>query len=138
MVHALEKIHHLLKPDGFLIDIHPSGEPPPVEVRIGERNHLAGWLKEKDEYIEYIQADEALQSVVDRGLFVLEKQGTFTFNTYAASLEDLRTHLDEVWEDAILDEQVAGRIEDLWCSPSGDKELVIKEIVKISRLSPQL
>jgi hypothetical protein len=134
MVHALKKIHNLLKPNGFLIDIHPSGEPPPIEARVGDQHYLAGWLKESDEGIEYLQADEALQSVVERGLFSVEKRGTFTFNTYAASLESLQSYLKDVWEDAILDEQVAGRVEELWSSPSKDKELILREIVKISRL----
>jgi hypothetical protein len=136
MVHALEKIHSLLEPDGFLLDIHPSSEPPPVEVRVGDKYYLAGWLKEEDEYIEYIRADEALQTVIEQGRFAVEKGGTFTFNTYAGSLDDLREYLKDVWEDAILDDQVAGRVEELWLSPMKDKELVIREIIRISRLHP--
>ena len=50
MVHALETIHGLLKPDGRLIDIHPSGDPPPIIVRIGERSEIAGWLQETDDF----------------------------------------------------------------------------------------
>lgn len=136
MVHALEVIHNLLKPDGFLLDIRPSGEPPPLEVSLGENYYLAGWLNEEDDYIEYLQADEALQTVVERGLFVVEKKGTFTFNTYAGSLEELREYLQKDWEDAILEDQVAGRVEDLWRSPLKDKELIVREIGKISRLRP--
>jgi hypothetical protein len=67
---------------------------------------------------------------------VVEKEGTFTFNTYASSLDDLREYLKDVWEDAILDDQVAGRVEELWLSPTRDKELVIREIIRISRLRP--
>jgi hypothetical protein len=136
MVNALEKIHLLLEPGGFLLDIHPSGKPPPIEVRVGDRVYLAGWLTEDDEYLEYIHADEALQVVATRGLFAVEKKGTFSFNTYAGSLEDLIAYLKEVWEDAILEDKVAGRIEDLWRSPSNDKELIIRETIKISRLRP--
>lgn len=137
MVHALEVIHRLLAPGGFLLDVRPSGEPPPLEVRVDDRYYLAGWLKEADEYIEYIQADQAVQAVVERGLFVVEKSGTFTFNTYAATLEDLRAYLDDDWDDAILEDQVAGRVEDLWRSPSKDKELIVREIGNISRLRSQ-
>jgi hypothetical protein len=35
MVHALEIIHSLLKPDSLLIDIHPTGQHPRVEVHAG-------------------------------------------------------------------------------------------------------
>lgn len=136
MVHALEITHSLLEPDGFLLDIHPSSDPPPIEVRLGERTYLAGWLKEADDYIEYINADQALQSVVERGLFTIENSGVFTFNTYAGSLEDLRNYLDEVWEDAQIEDQVAGRVEELWSSPIRDKEIILREVVRISRLRP--
>jgi hypothetical protein len=134
MVHALEIIHGLVIPAGFLLDMHPSGEPPPIEVRVGEAYFLAGWLKEADDYVEYLHADQALQTVVERGLFSIEGTGTFTFNTYAPSFEDLRAYIMEAWEDALIDDQVAGRVDDLWKSPINEKEIVLRELVKITRL----
>jgi hypothetical protein len=134
MVHALEIIHGLLVPAGFLLDIHPSGEPPPIEVRVGEAYFLAGWLEEAEDCVEYLHAEQALQAVVERGLFTIEGTGTFTFNTYAPSLEDLRAYIKEDWEDARIDDQVAGRVDDLWKSPVNEKELVLRELVKITRL----
>jgi hypothetical protein len=136
MVHALEIIHGLLIPDGFLLDMHPFGEPPPIEVRVGDAYFLAGWLKEADDYVEYFNADQAMQAVVERGLFSIEGTGTFTFNTYATSLEDLRAYIKEDWEDAQIDDQVAGRVDDLWKSPINEKEIVLRELVKITRLRP--
>jgi hypothetical protein len=136
MVHALEIIHNLLDVDGFLLDIHPSPDPPPIEVRLGEQYVLAGWLKEVDDYVEYIRADQTIEEVVRRGLFTLEKRGTFTFNTYVGSIGELRTYLAENWQDAVVDEQVAGRAEDLMQSPEKDKEVVLRELVQISRLRP--
>jgi hypothetical protein len=134
MVHALEIIHSLLAPDGFLLDIHPSPDPPPIEVRLGNRYDLAGWLKEANDYVEYIQADQALEEVVRRGLFSLEERGTFPFNTYAGSMDGLCAYLAETWQDAVVDDQVAGRVEDLMRSPEKDKEVVLRELVQISRL----
>ena len=122
MVHALEIIHSLLVPAGFLLDIHPSGEPPAIEVRVGEAYFLAGWLIEADDYVAYLHADQASQAVVESGLFTIEGTGTFTFNTYAPSLGDLRAYIKEDWEDARIDDQVAGRVDDLWKSPVNEKE----------------
>jgi hypothetical protein len=136
MVHALEVIHNLLEPGGWLLDIHPSGDPPRIEVRLGDRNHLAGWMRESDDYIEYAQADQALAEVVECGLFTLEKSGTFPFNTYADSIDELRSYLAETWQDAIVDDQVARRVEDLLRSLEADKEVVLREVVKISHLRP--
>ncbi len=64
MVHALETIHGLLKPDGILLDIHPTNEPATIAVRLRERLIPAGWVQESDDYVEYEWADEALQRVV--------------------------------------------------------------------------
>ena len=105
MVHALEKIHRLIKPGGCLIDIHPSGEPPSLEVQAGTRVTLAGWLHESDDYVEYGYADEALARVVESGLFRVERQGTFEFVMRADSLADLRAFLAEGWEDASIDDR---------------------------------
>ena len=92
MVHALERIHQLLEPDGRLIDIHPSGEPPPIEVRVGQRATVVGWMKETDDFIEYAQAAAALSQVIERGWFDFERKGTFEFATHADSVSALREY----------------------------------------------
>ncbi|MCZ7669606.1 MAG: hypothetical protein M5U34_21730 [Chloroflexi bacterium] len=136
MVHALEKIHTLLKPDGFLIDIHPTPEPPPIEVRLGAESHRVGWVREVDDYCEYVAADEALATAVSRKLYTWQKQGTFAFTTYADTILDLRHHLAETWTDAIIDDDVIRRTQDLMQTPELDKEVVLREAIKIARLKP--
>jgi hypothetical protein len=69
MVHALEITRSLLKPDGLLIDIHPTGDPPFVEVHVDGEVRLAGYLEETDNFVEYLEADDALTNVTRRGLF---------------------------------------------------------------------
>lgn len=135
MVDALEKAHTLLRPGGQVVDIHPDGEPPPIVVRLGEETHLAGWLREEDDYVEYAQADAALATVVARGLFGWEAQSDFLFTTHAASIAELRAYLTQTWEDAIIDEGVAARATELLRSaPLTDKEVVLRQRIKIGRL----
>ncbi len=86
MVHALEKIHELLEPDGRLIDIHPSGEPPPIEVRVGQQVTVVGWMKETDDFVEYAQASAALSEAIERGWLDVERKGMFEFVTHADSI----------------------------------------------------
>ena len=136
MVHALEKIHQLLRPDGKLIDIHPSGAPPPIEVRIGDHVACVGCMKETDDFIEYTQASDALTQVVQRGLFAVEREGTFEFVTYADSVADLREYLAKEWKDAILDEDVAARAEQLLGGVERDRGLIVREQIRIARLRP--
>jgi hypothetical protein len=137
MVHALERIHALLEPDGRLIDIHPSGEPPPMEVCAGQQTMGIGWMKETDDFIEYAQASAALSQVVERGGFDVERKGTFEFATHADSISDLREYLAKEWKDAILDEAVVVRAEELLSVLEHNKELIVREQVRIARLRPK-
>jgi len=106
MVHALEQIHSLLNPGGYLIDIHPNGELVEFIYPTEGKEHFIGYMQETDDYIEYHQADEALETAVKKGLFQIVKTGEFEFRTYADSFEELRYFLDENWSDAVVTEAV--------------------------------
>jgi hypothetical protein len=136
MVHALQKIHRLLRPDGHLIDIHPTSDPASIEVRLGLQTTLAGWLHENDDYVEYEYADEALAKVAGSGLFVVERAGVFQFVTHAASIAELRDFLTEEWEDASIDDITGARVDDLMSTPERDKEVILRESIRIARLRP--
>jgi hypothetical protein len=133
MVHALEKISQLLKPNGILLDIHPTTEMAAIVVRLREQIIPAGWLNESDDYVEYEWADEALQQVVSRGQFTLERVGTFEFVWHADTLHELHAYLAEEWKDAIIDELTAGRIAELLKLPVHDKEILVSEAIRIAR-----
>ncbi len=134
MVHALERIHASLEPDGSLIDIHPSGEPPPIEVRIGRQVTVVGWMKETDDFVEYAQAGAALSEAIGRGWFEVERKGTFEFATHADSISDLREYLAKEWKDAILEEAVMAKATELLITLERDQELVVREQIRIARL----
>ena len=136
MVHALELIRPMLAAGGVLVDIHPRPEPPPIEVRLGREIYPVGWVREADDYVEYVWADEALATAVARGLYTWEKQGSFAFTTYTDSILELRDHLAETWTDAIIDEAVIGQALDLMQTFQPDKEVILREVVKIARLKP--
>jgi hypothetical protein len=137
MVHALETIHGLLKKDGLLFDIHPSGRPPEVLVNRAGETHLAGHIQEIDDFVAYFQADDALKAVTDRGLFRLERQGQFTFLVHAPTIEALANYLETDWTDAILPEAVVEQIAELMDGPTEDEdstgEIVVREIIRIAR-----
>jgi hypothetical protein len=134
MVHALEIAHSLLKKDGLLIDIHPTGQPPQVEAHVGEEIHLAGHLQEKGNFLEKnILASDALKAVTGRGLFGLERDGLFTFLTHAPTITTLADHLASEWTDAVLDEEPIERAAGLMGEPGADREIVLREIVHIAR-----
>jgi hypothetical protein len=135
MVHALEKIHSLLKPDGCLIDIHPTPEPAAIVVRSGDRLTPAGWIDEVTDYVEYEWADDALQTITDSGRFSLDRRGAFEFVWHADSVADLLAYLLEDWQDARIDPVTAMRIDELLKTPDHDKEILVREAIRIARFS---
>jgi hypothetical protein len=133
MVHALEKIHSLLKPDGYLVDIHPTPEPAAVVVRLGERLTPAGWIDEVTDYVEYEWADDALRHITDSGHFALERRGAFEFVWHAGSIADLQAYLLEDWQDARIDPITAMRVDEMLKTPEHDKEILVREAIRIAR-----
>ena len=113
MVHALKQIHDLLKPEGHLIDIHPTGELATFIRPLDGYEHFVGYLRETDDYIEYQQADEALETAVSKGLFQIKETKAFDFHTYANSFETLKTFLKENWSDAIIPDDVTAEAQKL-------------------------
>jgi hypothetical protein len=138
MVHALHKIHRLLKPDGILVDIHPPPEPSAIAVRVGAQTISAGWLNDTDDYGDYEAADQALARVTRDGLFTVEREGAFEFVTRADTLAELRAYVAEEWENARVDDLTAARIDDLMRAPTRNKEILLREAARIARLRPRL
>jgi len=134
MVHALEIAHNLLKPGGVLVDIHPLGEPPAIQVRLEEKTIQVGWLQETDNFIEYPQATNAVAQAVSKGWFALDQQCEFIFITHAISWEELQSYLRTKWKDAILPEDAAIRVEKLLEDFGVGSEVVLEERIGVMAL----
>jgi len=77
MVHALEEIHRLLKPDSCVIDIHPVLEAPLVKVYHGANVLFVESDPDYDYEEDLRQAEDALAQVIQRRLFVIEHSSEF-------------------------------------------------------------
>ena len=87
MVHALEETRRILRPAGALIEIHPAPEVPPfVEIRANGDVSFS----EEDPSFDYEddlrRAEQAVATVVDRGVFTLDDSRWFELRTRAASV----------------------------------------------------
>ena len=133
MVHALEQIHGLVGPDGHLIDIHPDGEPVPLIRPLASGDKLIGYLKERDDYIEYRQTDEALETIVASGFFQVERAEAFEFYTYADSFDELKGFLEGNWSDAIIEDELAAQARRLERA-HGIGEILLRERARIALL----
>lgn len=144
MVHALEHIHRLLKPDGLLIDIHPLPEGALVtayhggSVIFSEREH-------DDESEDVLAAERALKEVLRRGLYVRERDEQFEFLTHASSVAELRDFLeeasafdDEPPEPAQLarEEQIYARVEQAMREAGANATVALVERSRMARLRP--
>jgi hypothetical protein len=136
MVDALKQILPFLAAGGRLIDIHPNGDPPPLQVRLGDVTRLVGWVREESDYESYLLADAALATAVQRGWYHWQVRETFAFTTYFDTVADLRTYLAAEWSDAYIEDLVAMEIESLLQTAVPDKEIILEEIVRIGHLSP--
>lgn len=104
MVHALEEIHRLLKPEGRLVDIHPVAEPTPVEIHHRGRIIPVGDLTVRQWCRDFEEADGALEEILDRGVFVVEHERVFDATTYYDSVDELRAELRESLDRFARDE----------------------------------
>ena len=147
MVHALEEIHRLLKPNGTLIDIHPVSEPSSIEIHQPGKVDLVGLLSVRQWCFEFEQADIALAEIIQRGMFTMERSALFDLPTHYSSAADLGTDLKESVELFARDAQAAieplpdiealtTRAEELIRATGGDAELIVHERTHISRLRP--
>ena len=143
MVHALEQIRRLLKPEGRLVDIHPFQEGHFIEAYRDGELLFSERVREKDS--EYVQhAEKALSQVVDRGMFEIEDSTEFEFMTYSRSVDELGDywHSLDVFDDP-QDEAITLRENHLFAQvdailrASGEgSRAAIKERVYITLLRP--
>lgn len=129
MVDALRRAHAMLAPNGLLLDLHPTAVPSSLHVGPVP----TGQVDAGDAPQRHAAAGVALATVVDDGLFEVERSVEITFNTYASSVEELRDHVVENWRDARIDDESLQRTRDALRTAQGQRPCV-REIVRITRL----
>jgi hypothetical protein len=95
----------MAKPDGCVVDLHPSAAPALLEV--GDRT--TGRVDAADAPLRHAAAGVALAAVVDEGLFAIERALNFTFYTYGDTIEELREYIVENWRNAQIDDETVDR-----------------------------
>ena len=115
MVHALEEIQRLLKPDGILIYIHPFPEGTFIKVFQGGKL-LFDEPKRLSDHEDVLAADEAVAQVVESGLYVIERSSKFDYLTYGSSVDELRAYWEryEAYNENSKDEEHLAREEKLY------------------------
>jgi hypothetical protein len=138
MVHALERARRYLKPDGYLIDVHPTPEQARLEVGLGTDVVGVSTVDDVDDSsgprTRHARADAALAEAVARGWFVVEEQLEFQFRRYADTVSEMQDHF-RTWKGAVLDWRAWKRAAALRRAHP-DAPLWLREQVSIARLRP--
>jgi len=147
MVHALEIVHRLLSPSGFLIDIHPVAEHSAIELHHNGKIDQVGDLKVYQWCEDFGQADEALAEIVRRGTFTVEQKAVYVTLTYYDSPAEMGSSFKEsilkfaradesVEEEVQQVEELTSRVEELLSIATNETKLALREKDHISRLKP--
>lgn len=130
MVHALEKVHSLLKPKGILVDMQEIPYRRRLEVQMGGQIIPLGDLPSKIDFEDVKRGHQALVQVVDGGFFVSEGERVFEGCTHAESLAEMR----EFWDGLMVNDRQQNRIEDIISQAELQTTVVVRETVRLTRL----
>jgi len=131
MVHALETIRDLLKPNGVLIDMRPRGIPAEFWGWSNQTSSFLGHLQETDDYVEYRHAAWAMEQAVDNKWFVLQASGEYEFTIHADSFEEIKAYLDVEWTDALIPLEVRERSGEMMA-----EKITLRDFIHIGILRP--
>ena len=134
MVHALEEVYRLLRPDSYLIEIHPILEPPVLKVFDGSRLLFAGPYPGYDYEEALWQAENAIQRIIQRGLFAISGSKEFDFMTYGSSI----TEIQDLWEEPAeaREAELYGKVEEIMHAAGKGATVALHEKVRLIRLDP--
>ena len=132
MVDALLSARRLLRPNGCLVDVHPTVESAHVEVGL---DICTGDLHAEEARPRHAAADAALATIVARGVFIVYGAQEFSFRRYADSVEELWEYVAEKWTDAHFDEATLKKTRDaLRAHPTAS--LRLREQARVTTLRP--
>jgi len=128
MVHALQQTHRMLQPNGILVSAQFLPAPNVIEVYSAETTRIAGWLLDREDFMDERAAFNALAQVVADRDFMLEDEQAIDHNIYVDSLSEFQVWLGEWWESSILPETTLQRLEELMLAadPSAQIRVAIK------------
>lgn len=129
---ALRNIHSALRPGGLLLDIHPEPKHPWLVAQVDEQTIPIGQLDESFRIGTVRLARAALQSGVDDGLFIFERETTFIFTYHFADVDAWLGHMAGQWASAGIPADMAERASDLLATGKG--ELRIPREIHAARL----
>ena len=139
MVHALREIWRVLVPDGELIDLRPISEDAPVQVVAGNEVLFAGRRIDGEAgIVDDTAANEAIDSTVDSGWFIREYAGSFKYNTYWRTPDEMKAYADENYTSSYIPNKVFVEARHLIAKSGNEARVRIHRTLNISRYRKSL
>lgn len=136
MVDALEIARRLLLPGGLVINIQPIGRARPLEIHGPAGIESAGTVSHRLNHANQVKARVAVQRVLERGLFRLEKQATVPFLSHFDSPTHVDDWLKETSTRSYLEPATLERALALAQAAGDHSETIMRETLLMSLLRP--
>jgi SAM-dependent methyltransferase len=128
MVHALDEIRRVLKPNGQLIDLRPVEANWSVEVVSSTGWQAAGRLSDLPVALEDDEAAfAAMRQAASNGWYGKKDEKEFGFFYYWDTPSEMKEFMDEEWEDfEKMEEHVYDKARSMWASANADARLRVR------------
>ena len=136
MVHALKKVKQMLKPGAPILVVHDTVDPPRITVQYLDQSRYAGQLKSDTSFENQRLADQAIDQLVQEGIFSASKFKIFENDIRADSLPDFTDWMADSWESAYLPPGTREKIAELVEIWGSEAEVVLHMISRIIQLDP--
>lgn len=134
MVHALNEIRRVLKPNGVLIDLRPVESNWGVEVVSSAGWRAAGRLSDLPAAVGDDEAAfNAMREVESKGWYVKKKEKEFSFFYYWDTPSEMKEFMEAEWDSfEKMEEHVYRKASSLWASANADARLRVRVTMLIT------
>ena len=128
MVHALDEIRRVLKPEGTLLDLRPVEDSWSVEIVSSAGWQAAGRLSDLPQGIaDDAAANQAMREVQSRGWFIQKQEDELSFFYYWDTPSEMKEFMENEWEDfEKLEEDVYRKASSLWVASGADARVRVR------------
>jgi len=135
MVHALDEIRRVLRPNGILIDIRPLADRWHMEVVSANGVKETGRVNDLPEQVNAdVASNETMKEVESRGWFKREEEKLFPFFYSWDTPSDMEEFIAEDWSDFIgLSEESKQATRSAWAIGDADSRVRVRVKILITK-----